>query len=195
MSNRLYTKRNGNAYSWLTMNTWFDSFIDDPEFDRDYSNLYNDIYWTPLPWLRLANESQFPAFGGDESFTEVNTRLTWMPMHSLELTLGHRWLADHPFFEDSKPDRFPRLRKSHRQLGAQPLSALRSGGRHSGDAAIQHPQRPQFLDRIAWRNHSRQPRRSRRLRIGSDLYFEGLSAALASDRRCPWRIGRISLLS
>ena len=101
MYNRLYTKRNEGAYAWLAMNTWVDTFIDDPEFDRDFSNLYNDIQWNPLPWLRLNMGAQLPVFGGDESFTEVNTRLTWMPTSNFELTLGHRLLQDHPFFEDS----------------------------------------------------------------------------------------------
>lgn len=101
MYNRLYTKRNEGAYPWLAMNTWIDTFIDDPEFDRDFSNLYNDVQWSPLPWLRLNVGAQLPVVNDDESFTEVNTRLTWMPTSNFEMTLGHRLLQEHPFFEDS----------------------------------------------------------------------------------------------
>jgi LPS-assembly protein len=99
--NRFFTRRNSGAYQWLAFNTWFDTFVDDPEFDRDFSNLYNDIQWSPLPWLRLAVGSQLPVFGGEDSFSEVITRLTWMPTNSLEFTVGNRSISDHPFFEDS----------------------------------------------------------------------------------------------
>ncbi|MGK0187774.1 MAG: LPS-assembly protein [Verrucomicrobiales bacterium] len=101
MYNRLYTKRNENAYPWLAMNTWIDTYIEDPEYDRDFSNLFNDVQWNPLPWLRLNVGAQLPIAGGDESFTEMNTRVTWMPSSNFEVTLGHRLLQDHPFFEDS----------------------------------------------------------------------------------------------
>ncbi|MEZ5328067.1 MAG: hypothetical protein R3F19_23740 [Verrucomicrobiales bacterium] len=101
MYNRLYTKRNENAYPWLAMNTWIDTFIEDPEYDRDFSNLHNNIQWNPLPWLRLDMGAQLPVAGGDESFTESNTRLTWMPSSNFEFSIGNRFLKDHPFFEDS----------------------------------------------------------------------------------------------
>ncbi len=100
--NRFQTKRNGNSFNWLQTNTYVDAFVDDPEFDRDLSNLYNDIEWQPVPWVRLSLGSQLPIGGGGEhEFTEVNTRVTFMPNKNLEFTVGHRLLQDHPFFQDS----------------------------------------------------------------------------------------------
>lgn len=98
--NRFQTRRNNGTYNWLTANTYIDTFLDDPEFDRDVSNLYQDIEWNPLPWVRLNFGAQVPT-GGDHSFTEVNTRATFMPTNSLDFMIGHRLLQDHPFFEDS----------------------------------------------------------------------------------------------
>lgn len=113
--NRLITKRNTGSLEWLSFNTYFDTFIEDPEFDRDFSNLYQDIAWRPLPWLRLNLDSQFPVFGGDASFTEINSRVTYMPTPSIEISLGHRFLNDHPFLQNSNQvtiDYFQRIREN-----------------------------------------------------------------------------------
>ena len=99
--NRFLTKRNGGSLEWLTLNTYFDTFLEDPEFDRDISNLYQDIAWQPLPWLRFNLDSQFPVFGDDASFTEINSRVTYMPVPSSEISLGHRFLDSHPFLQNS----------------------------------------------------------------------------------------------
>ncbi len=99
--NRLQTKRNNSTMNWLTSNTYFDAFIDDPEYDRNFSNLYQDIEWNPLPWMRAEVGAQLPLFGDEFEFSEVNTRFTFMPTDYLDFTIGHRLLQDHPFFEDS----------------------------------------------------------------------------------------------
>jgi LPS-assembly protein len=85
------------------LNTYFDYYIADIEFDRDYSNLFNEIRFRPLPWMSLDLDTQFPVFnsGDDFGFTEINTRLTFMPTDRIEFSVGDRYLADHPFFEDS----------------------------------------------------------------------------------------------
>ncbi|HUF60834.1 MAG TPA: hypothetical protein VMN36_02060 [Verrucomicrobiales bacterium] len=99
--NSLQTRRDGQTYQWLTLNTFFDTFLEDPEFDRDFSNLYNEIEWKPLPWVRLAMDSQVPIFGQDEDFVEFNSRLRFMPTHNLEFSVGHRFLSNHPLIGDS----------------------------------------------------------------------------------------------
>jgi LPS-assembly protein len=101
VENRLLTRRGQGSHPWLVTNTYFDTFIEDPEFDRDFSNFFNDIAWHPLPWLRLNLGSQVPVFGGPLDFTELNTALTFMPTPNFEFQVGHRVLQDHPFFQDS----------------------------------------------------------------------------------------------
>ncbi len=58
--NRLLTRRDKGAFEWLFMDTYIDGFIEDPEEQRDLSNLYNEIRWQPLPWLSAGLETQFP---------------------------------------------------------------------------------------------------------------------------------------
>ena len=99
--NRLLTKRNDSTHEWLSINTYIDVFFNDPELDRSISNLYNDIIWQPLPWMKLNLETQFPVANTDAGFTEVAGTATFLPSESLELTLGYRQLSDHPILQDT----------------------------------------------------------------------------------------------
>ncbi len=101
LRNRLLTKRNGNTHDWLTLDTYLDVFIDDPEFNRDTSNLYNDLIWQPLPWMRLNLETQFPILDNGSGFTEIAGSMSFLPTDSLELTLSYRQLDSHPILQDS----------------------------------------------------------------------------------------------
>lgn len=101
VSNRFQTRRNNTTYNWLTTNTYIDAFLDDPEYDRDFSNLYQDVEWRPLPWAKFSVGAQLPISDEDGNFTEVNTRATFMPTSSLEFSIGHRALSNHPVFRDS----------------------------------------------------------------------------------------------
>lgn len=99
--NVLQTKRDGRSHNWLQLNTYMDTYLEDPEFDRDYSNLFNELTWHPLPWLKMEVDTQVPLFNNDQDFIEVNSRLRFMPTNRTEVILGHRFLNDHPFFGDS----------------------------------------------------------------------------------------------
>jgi len=99
--NRLVTKRDGHNYEWLLLDTYIDSFIQDPEFERNYSNLYNDLWWRPIPWLGVGVETQFPIFDGGSGFSEFNTTVNFMPNDNLEFTVRYRMLNNHPVLRDS----------------------------------------------------------------------------------------------
>jgi LPS-assembly protein len=101
VENRLLTRRGTGSHPGLVSNTYFDTFVEDPEFDRDFSNLFEEITWFPLPWLRANLGAQLPVFGGDFSFTELNSGVTFMPTRDFEFNIGHRFLQDNPFFLDS----------------------------------------------------------------------------------------------
>ncbi len=98
--NRLVTRRDGATHDWLTVDTYFDAFFNDPEFSRKVSNLYNDLNWHPLPWLKLSLETQFPLFS-DSNFTEVATTSTFMPNENWEIDVTYRFLKNHPILRDS----------------------------------------------------------------------------------------------
>lgn len=101
LNNHILTRRNQGSFPWLSMNTYIDVFLQDPEFDRDYSNLFNELTWNPLPWLTAGVDAQFPVGGNGQSFTEVNSYLHFQPFRNFEFQLGHFFLQDNPFFEDS----------------------------------------------------------------------------------------------
>lgn len=99
--NSLLTKRDGGSHEWLVMDTYMDLFMNDPEFDRDVSNLYNDIIWHPVPWMKLNIETQFPIAAGGSEFREWASGITLMPSDTVELSFGYRHLNSHPILNDS----------------------------------------------------------------------------------------------
>jgi LPS-assembly protein len=97
--NRLKTRRDDTTITWLELDSFFDVNFDNPYDRTDYSNFFNNIRFTPLPWVSFSVNSQVPAFA--KGFTEVNTTATIQPIANLQLSVGHRYLNDNPFFADS----------------------------------------------------------------------------------------------
>jgi LPS-assembly protein len=97
--NRLQTRRDDQTVSWLELETYVDVNFDNP-YDRTlYSNLFNKLRFTPLPWISLVVNSQIPAF--DKGFTEINTNVVFQPIANLQVSAGHRYLNSDPFFKNS----------------------------------------------------------------------------------------------
>jgi len=97
--NRLETRRDDRTITWLELDTFFDVNFDNPYDRTDYSNFFNNLRFTPLPWMSFSVNSQVPAFA--KGFTEVNTIASVQPIANLQLSVGHRYLNDNPFFLDS----------------------------------------------------------------------------------------------
>lgn len=97
--NRLLTRRDDSTVSWLDLETYMDVNFDNP-FDRTpYSNLFNRLNFTPLPWMSFGIAAQVPAF--DKGFTEINTNINIQPISNLQLSFAHRYLNNAPFFVNS----------------------------------------------------------------------------------------------
>ncbi len=101
VSNRWYTKRNGASYEWLSLNNYFDTFIDDPEFNRNFSNFFTDVEWRPVPWLIFTTTAQVPIFDHTMDFTELSSSVTYMPTDWFQVGLRQYFINDHPFFGNS----------------------------------------------------------------------------------------------
>ncbi|CAN5308919.1 hypothetical protein BH23VER1_BH23VER1_28420 [soil metagenome] len=114
---RLFTRRDDANYDWMGFNTFLDVYGEDPEFDRSHSNLFNQFTWRPLPWLRYELDTQIPIGGGDDEFTEIDNSLYFQPTKWWEFSLGHRFLQDHPFFEDSSLITFNTYARINEQWG------------------------------------------------------------------------------
>ena len=99
--NRLLTKRDNQTYEWLYLDTYMDAFIRDPENLRNYSNLYNDLKWQPLPWLGVSVATQFPIVNGGSGFNEFEGLLNFTPTNNFQFALGYRNLNGHPILKDS----------------------------------------------------------------------------------------------
>ncbi len=113
--NHLITKRDSQSHDWLFVDTYIDRYFVDPELNRNWSNLYNDLRWQPLPWLGVDVETQFPITNDTEGFSELNSRVRFMPQENVQLAVGYRHLNDHPVLLDSdrvELDTYTRLNES-----------------------------------------------------------------------------------
>lgn len=103
--NRLQTRRDNRTINWLEMDTFFDVYFDNPSFPGtavnggSFSNVYNRLTFSPLPWATLQLDSQLPIL--DTGFTQVDTNVTFMPHRDVRLTVGHRYLDGNPYFLNS----------------------------------------------------------------------------------------------
>jgi LPS-assembly protein len=97
--NRLETRRDDQTITWFELDTFFDVNFDNPYDRTDYSNLFNNLRFTPLPWMSFSVNSQVPAFS--KGFTEVDTVASVQPLANLQLNVAHRYLNGNPFFQDS----------------------------------------------------------------------------------------------
>lgn len=97
------------SYSWAGMNTYLDVFSRDPEFERDMSNLYNDLFWRPVPWINLTSQVQLPISSGRGSFTELNHAITFLPSRHMSVQFGHQLLSNNPYFQQDSNLFFSRV--------------------------------------------------------------------------------------
>ena len=97
--NRLETRRDDETITWFGLDTYLDVNFTNPYDRTPYSNLFNNIWFAPLPWAKFTIESQVPAF--DKGFTEINTSVLVQPLANLGISLSHRYLNENPFFVDS----------------------------------------------------------------------------------------------
>jgi LPS-assembly protein len=97
--NRLQTRRDDLTVSWLDTETYIDVNFDNPFDKTQYSNFFNRINFTPIPWAAFSIASQVPVF--EKGFTEINTTVSVQPISNLQFTFGHRYLNQNPFFVNS----------------------------------------------------------------------------------------------
>lgn len=97
--NRLQTRRDDLTVSWMDVETYIDVNFDNPFDKTQYSNLFNKINFTPVPWAAFGVSSQVPVF--EKGFTEVNTHVSIQPIANLQIGFAHRYLNQNPFFANS----------------------------------------------------------------------------------------------
>jgi LPS-assembly protein len=99
--NHLLTQRDSRSFDWLYLDTYVDAFIHDPEGRRNYSNLYNEARWQPLPWMSIVAAAQFPVVSDGSGFNEYSTSLHFLPTRNFDFSFGYQTLNGHPVLIDS----------------------------------------------------------------------------------------------
>ncbi len=99
--NVLTSDRDGERVQLLSMNTFIDYNVENPNTERRFSNLYSIIRFTPARDFALTLETQTPTIRDGDGFSQYNTSISYQPTAWLEGTLGHRYINNHPIQADS----------------------------------------------------------------------------------------------
>ncbi|MFL6526773.1 MAG: LPS-assembly protein LptD [Chthoniobacterales bacterium] len=97
--NTLQTRRDDSTINWMGLETYLDVNFDSPFDKTAYSNVFNNFFFSPVPWASLIINSQTPLL--DKGYTEVNTGITIQPIPALSVSIAHRYLNQYPFFPNS----------------------------------------------------------------------------------------------
>jgi len=107
LRNRLQTRRDNLTFNWLELDTYVDVNLDRPDFgstqmlsdDGTFSNLFNRLRFTPVPWVNFQIDTQIPVF--DNGFSEVNTTTNFLVSRNARFSIGHRYISGNQQFIDS----------------------------------------------------------------------------------------------
>lgn len=91
--NRLQTRRDGETYDWLYLDTFTDVNGINPYINGPISNLNNRLTFAPVSWFNLRIGSQVPM--DSEGFTEFNMDFNVMPCRNLSIGFGSRYLNNY----------------------------------------------------------------------------------------------------
>ncbi len=103
--NRLETRRDNDVFDWLELDSFVDVNLREPQFpgisyrQGTFSNFFNNIKWSPLPWFGASVDSQVPL--SSKGFTEINSRLSFLVDPALKFTVGDAIINDNPYFVNS----------------------------------------------------------------------------------------------
>jgi hypothetical protein len=91
--NRLQTRRDGDTYDWLFLDTFINVNGINPYENGPLSNLNNRLTFAPVSWFNLLVGSQVPI--GTDGFTELNTDFVIMPMRNFSFNFGTRYINNY----------------------------------------------------------------------------------------------------
>jgi LPS-assembly protein len=113
--NRLQTRRDDETLNWLELESFLDARIQQPEYTTamfqslrsgatspdpgQFSNVFNRLHWSPLPWLEVQLDSQLPLI--DAGYSEFNTASNVQVHRDLSFSFGNRYVSGHPVFQQS----------------------------------------------------------------------------------------------
>ena len=99
--NTISTTYDGESRTLIDWNLFVDYNIDNPNSENKFSNLYSILKITPVRQVSITLETQTPTICHGDEFKQYNTSLSIMPTAWLEVSLGHRYIKDHPVQRDA----------------------------------------------------------------------------------------------
>ncbi len=102
MRNTFNTTIDGEQTRLIDWNTFIDYNVENPLTEREYSNLYSVLTFTPTKQTRIYLESQTPTIKGGEGYRRYNFTVSHMPFAWLEGRVGYRDFNGHPIYDDSE---------------------------------------------------------------------------------------------
>jgi lipopolysaccharide assembly outer membrane protein LptD (OstA) len=98
--NRLITRRDNGNFEWFSLETFLDVNFDNPYLDDpgQFSNLYNNVAFSPVPWFTVGAYTQLPISNG--GFTDVNSYINWQPVSDFSLFVSQRYIESSPYFQN-----------------------------------------------------------------------------------------------
>ncbi len=99
--NSLITKRDNQNFSWFYLDTYVNAFIQAPDNEQAFSNIYNDLQWQPLPWMSIGLNTQFPIAYNSANYNEFNSYLHFMPTNYFDFTMSTHRLSGQPLLPNA----------------------------------------------------------------------------------------------
>ncbi len=99
LDHRFQTYRDGQNQNLLTLSTYIDVDPLQKSYPQTTSNLFNELSFQPVPWLRVDFLASTDVHTG--GYHEYNTSLQWQITQPMVLRLTHRFLNNSDFFRDS----------------------------------------------------------------------------------------------
>ncbi len=101
LRNTISTVYDDESRTLLNWNLFLDYNVDNPNTESRFSNLFSVIEFNLNEQCSLLFESQTPTVRDGEGFNQYNTSLRIVPTRWLEISLGQRYINNHPIQNDA----------------------------------------------------------------------------------------------
>ncbi|XHR29583.1 MAG: LPS-assembly protein LptD [Chthoniobacteraceae bacterium] len=107
--NFIQTRRDDQTINLLELDSFFNINLESADYpglikEGSFSNFCNRLTYNPVNWVSLTMDTQVPMVAS--GFTQINTDVHFLVSQDLSFTVGHRYLENNPYFDNSSNLRF-----------------------------------------------------------------------------------------